>query len=54
MWVELQKSEFEHDAYLIESKARGAQVEMIFTLNQLLTETQNARRETKAMKNEAA
>lgn len=53
--VELQKSESELDTYLAEeSKARGASEEMISTLNQLLTETENASRKTKDMKNEAA
>ncbi|XP_047176137.1 WEB family protein At5g55860-like [Vigna umbellata] len=53
--VELQKSESELEAYLAEeSKARGASEEMIWKLNQLLTETENARRETQERKNEAA
>ncbi|KAL2316637.1 hypothetical protein Fmac_030513 [Flemingia macrophylla] len=53
--MELQKSESELEGYLAEeSKATGASEEMILTLNQLLSETENARRKTEAMKNEAA
>ncbi|KHN43903.1 WEB family protein [Glycine soja] len=53
--VELWKSEFELEAYLAgESKARGASEEMILTLKQLFSETENARREIEDMKNETA
>nr|ACU18658.1 unknown [Glycine max] len=53
--VELWKSEFELEAYLAgESKARGASGEMILTLKQLFSETENARREIEDMKNETA
>ena len=53
--VELWKSEFELEAYLAgESKARGASEEMILTLKQLFSETENARREIEHMKNDTA
>ncbi|WVY95165.1 hypothetical protein V8G54_034253 [Vigna mungo] len=48
-------AEFELEAYLAEeSKVRGAKEEIIWKLNQLLTKTENARRETQDRKNEDA
>lgn len=53
--VELQKSEYELETYLSEeSKARGASEEMILKLSQLLSATENARRDTEDTKTEAS
>ncbi|KAL5159553.1 WEB family protein [Glycine soja] len=54
--VEVWKSEFELEVYLAgEPKARGASSEeMILTLKQLFSETENARREIQDMKNDTA
>ncbi|CAN6696557.1 unnamed protein product [Malus baccata var. baccata] len=49
--VKLRKTKYELEACLAEeSKARGASNEMIATLNQLSSETENARREAEEMK----
>lgn len=49
--VKLQKSESELEVYLAEDiKVRGASEEMILTLKQLSSETENARREAEDMK----
>ncbi|XP_022753023.1 nodulin homeobox-like isoform X3 [Durio zibethinus] len=52
--VKLRKSKSELEVFLAEeSKTRGACVEMISTLQQLLVETENAQREAEEMKKEA-
>ena len=53
--VKLRKSKSELEACLAEeSKVRGASEEMILTLNQLSSETENARQEAEDMKDKAA